>query len=126
MPSELGERLNQQKYPVTGDFGISGAVSDKVMAENAGARAGYPFSLYDHPHGGERCEGANFSAGHTMANLTEAANKALAQGTIPILFTDPGSEHYSAAQVAFINDVNARIKAYCAATPKAVLSIWRS
>jgi hypothetical protein len=113
--------LNQQKYPYTGDFGISGATSDQIIAQMLTP------ALATHPTYMPILMGVNdvrspgFSAEHTMANIAEAANKALAQGTIPIVFTDPGSEHYNAAQVAFINDVNARIKVYCSATTKTVL-----
>ena len=113
--------LHQQKYHTTGNFGISGAVSDTILAGML-----VP-ALATHPTHMTILMGVNdvrkpgYSAGHTMANITEAASRALAQGTVPILFTDPGSEHYQPAQVAFINDVNARIRTYCAVTPGAVL-----
>ncbi len=113
--------LNQQKYPYTGNFGISGAGSDKIIATMLEP------ALASHPTFMTILMGVNdvrvpgFSAEHTMANITQAADKALAQGITPIVFTDPGSEHYSAAQAAFINDLNARIKDYCSRTKGAVL-----
>ena len=113
--------LNQQKYPYTGNFGVSAATSDMIVANLL------PLALATHPTHMTILMGVNdpklasYNAEHTMANIAKAANAALAQGTIPIVFTDPGADHYNAAQVAFINDVNTRIKDYCAATPKAVL-----
>ena len=113
--------MNQQKYPYTGNFGIAGAVSDTIIATMlAPALASHPTHMTI-LLGVNDVKSPGFNTEHTMANIAQAANKALAQGTVPILFTDPGAAHYNAAQVAFINDVNARIKAYCAATPKAVL-----
>lgn len=113
--------LNQQKYPYTGNFGISGADSGKIISTMLKP------ALASHPTFMTILMGVNdvrvpgFSAEHTMANIAQAADKALAQGITPIVFTDPGAVHYAAAQVTFINDLNARIKDYCAATKGAVL-----
>jgi lysophospholipase L1-like esterase len=114
--------LNQQQYRLTGNFGISGATSDKVVQTQLAP------ALATHPTYLTILLGVNdvrlpgFSVERTMDNLSKAANQALAQGVTPILFTDPGSEHYQpGAQVDFINALNERIKAYCAATSGAVL-----
>lgn len=113
--------LNGQAFPYTGNFGISGAVSDRILAANlAPALATHPTHLVI-LMGVNDVKDPAFNADHTMANIVTAAEAALAQGTIPILCTDPGSEHYVPAQVAFINAVNARIQAYCAANPRAIL-----
>lgn len=113
--------LNEQKYPYTGVFGISGADSDKILAQMLAP------ALASHPTHMVILMGVNdvrvpgFSAEHTMANIAKAADAALAQGIVPIVCTDPGSEKYLPAQVKFINDLNARIKEYCATTKGTVL-----
>ena len=113
--------LNRQKFPCAGNFGIAGATSDiivaKMLAPALAARAAYMPILM----GVNDVKTPGFTAEHTMANIAKAADAALAHGAVPILFTDPGADRYNAAQVVFINDVNTRIKAYCAAKPKAVL-----
>lgn len=113
--------LNQQKFPCIGNFGISGAASDKIIAEMLKPALATQPTYMPILMGVNDVRVPGFNAEHTMANIAKAADAALAQGTIPILFTDPGGENYVAAQVEFINDLNARIKAYCAATPKAIL-----
>lgn len=112
--------LDQQKYPCTGNFGISGAVSDKIIADLLAPALATHATYMPILMGVNDVRAPGFSAEHTMANIKKAADAAIAQGTIPILFTDPGAEHYNPAQVAFINDVNSRIKTYCDATPKAL------
>lgn len=113
--------LNEQRYPYTGVFGISGADSDKIIAEMLAP------ALASHPTHMVILMGVNdvrvpgFSAEHTMANIAKAADAALEQGIVPIVCTDPGSEKYIAAQVKFINDLNVRIKEYCARVKGAVL-----
>lgn len=113
--------LNEQKYPCTGNFGISGAISDKILEKMLAPALATHATYMTILMGVNDVKMKGYGADHTMANIAKAADAALAHGTIPILFTDPGAEHYPPPMVEFINDVNERIKAYCAATPKAVL-----
>lgn len=113
--------LNQQKYPCTGNFGISGAVSDTIIAQQLAPALATHARYMPILMGVNDVKNPGFSAEHTMSNIISAATQAMAQGTTPILFTDPGAEHYVPAQVAFINELNAKIKAYAAANPKVVL-----
>ncbi|HEY9250117.1 MAG TPA: SGNH/GDSL hydrolase family protein, partial [Rariglobus sp.] len=113
--------LSNQRFYYTGTFGVSGATSDGIIATKlAPALATKPrfMTIF---MGVNDVRTPGFSAEHTLANIAEAAGQALAQGTTPIVFTDPGNEHYQPSQVAFINDLNERIKTYCATTKGAVL-----
>lgn len=113
--------LNQQKYPCTGVFGISGATSDTIISTMLDpALASAPRFLVI-LMGVNDVRSPGFSADHTMANIAKAADMALARGITPIVCTDPGSEHYLPAHVAFINELNSRIADYCTRTKGAVL-----
>jgi len=113
--------LNEQKFRYTGNFAIAGATSDQIIEKMlAPALVSRPTHLII-LMGVNDVRGPGFNAERTCKNIVRAAEAAIAQGATPILCTDPGGEHYLPAHVEFINDVNARLKAFCADQPRAVL-----